>query len=109
MWTISAEHKALKYICNYFGFYCLYYMLMSNEIYFWHMIYMINVKLLLLNEYLELDEEGIQVFRTNNLEIQLNNLKVQESSSKATPKTKKISFKRRFAKNGAFFNDGKFV
>ncbi|KAG5897019.1 hypothetical protein JTB14_021742 [Gonioctena quinquepunctata] len=59
--TSSLRYKSgSQYFLNYLGFYVLYYILMTQEIFFWHLVYLINIKLTLLNECLEVEEQFME-------------------------------------------------
>lgn len=105
MYYKTAAKFGSRYFFEYFGFYCLYYILITHEVFFWHTIYVINIKITKVNELLQIEEFHMQSPNLKNINALLDTLKVKPYA-KIVVGNFEVPFRMSFSAE-IFPNDGK--
>nr|UTN00893.1 gustatory receptor [Semanotus bifasciatus] len=93
VWSDTSKHGRLGYLADYCGFYFLYYIIVVQELFFWHLIFFLEIRISLLNEFLLLEEDqGKELRNLNLVNVYLDNLNLYKKSSKRGPVFKKKAF-----------------
>lgn len=77
LYVTTSKQFGLIYVFEYSGFYCLYYILVTHELFFWHTIYLINIKIIKLNEILRIRPSRFETFNLKCVNHFLDTFKVK--------------------------------